>query len=420
MCLLRSPNLDSVNCRPFFWKAATGRFAIVLGVILGCMSPHVQGEEPLRPAVRSPIRGLGNIVAEIAVARQGDLLLVPVTIGGRKVKFVLDTGAVATVLDSSVAKQIGPLTPSQKNYSADFPEMFQLPESTIDGSDLHLTGDAACFDLSDLRTASGHDVGGLIGMNFLKRHVLQIDFDRGWLRFLKPDTVDLPMGTLMSRDRFNRPMLGVELIAGQTTSMLIDTGMAAPGVGEVNQAIFNELLVDRRVTIKGPAARTATVAGESIGRKGKLDRFQFSRFEHEQLGIREGTVNAVGLNFLSRYAITMDFPNDMLYLEKSNRFPAKTAFDRSGLVVLRLDGKTKVDKVHHDGPAFASGIQEGDEILRVAGERADVYTMLQLRRLLAKEDQRVHLVVRHGGEVREIDLLLEDWQHESTYDARMH
>jgi hypothetical protein len=420
MCLQRFPKTYPEKCQHFQWKPIVMRFAVALGMAFGLMAPPIQGEEQIQSAAHTPIRNDGNIVAEISVATQGDLLLVPVTIGGRKVKFALDTGAVATVLDVSVARQLGPLTPSQKNYSADFPEMFQLPEAIIDGSDLHLTGDVACLDLSGMRIASGHDIGGLIGMNFLKRHVIQVDFDRGWLRFLKPATVDLPNGTLMSRDKFNRPMLGVEFIAGRMTSMLIDTGMSAPGIGEVNQTLFNELVADYRVTIKGPAARTATVTGELIGRKGKLDRFQFGGFEHEQLGIREGTVNAVGLNYLSRYAITMDFPNDMLYLEKSNRFAAKTAFDKSGLVVLRFDGKTKVEKVHHDGPAFALGIRAGDEIIRVAGEKAEAYTMLQLRRLLARENQHVHLVVRHGHEVRECDLLLKDWQLESTNETRMH
>ena len=370
----------------------------------------VGGQEPSDFGVCSTVPPAGTTLHETKVARKGDLLLLPVTIGGRDLKFVLDTGAAANALDSSVAEKVGPLKRSAKSNPEGFPDMFEMPPATIMGAKLPLVGDVACIDLSVIRVASGHDVAGIVGMPFLKQHLIQVDFDLGRVRFLKSMPDAKAGGMNLTRDEFDRPILDVELIAGKKLPMIVDTGMAVPGIGEVDRATFRQLLDDGRVQVKGPLGRAVSVSGELTGRKGKLDRFKIANFEHQDLGIREGTLNAVGLNYLSRYLVTFDFPNNRIHLEKGKRFDEPTSFDMSGMTLVRINGATRVEMVHPNGPAFELGVRAGDKIVRVSDKESDEYSLLQLRRLLAKNGQRVRLVVQRGNEIQGCELMLKDWQ----------
>jgi hypothetical protein len=338
------------------------------------------------------------------------LLLVPITIGGREAQFVLDTGSVATVVDTTLAEHLAPLKRSEQPHVDGLPEMYELPDTYLTGSKLKIVGETACLDLSENRIATGHDIGGILGMSFLKDYVLQIDFDRGHVRFLKSVSELKQTAMKMSHDRFGRPVLTVKLATDRSVPMVVDTGMAVTGIGEVNRTIFRELLAENKVTVKGPPGRASSVSGNLVGRNGRLSSIRLGNFEHQQLGIREGSMNALGLLYLSRYQLTLDFPHDTIYLEKGDRFPEPTPFDMSGMAIVRIEGVTTVNKVHPDGPAFALGIQAGDQITYVGDKQASDFSLLQLRRLLTQDKQHVALVIRRGTEVREYDLVLRDWQ----------
>lgn len=377
---------------------------------LTVMHGTVECGEPRRSGVPAAVTDNDDILAEITVAKKGDVLLLPVTISGEKLNFVLDTGAVTNVLDRAVAKKLGPLQSSSQRYPDGFPVMFELPEAEIEGTKLPPLGDAACLDLSSMTVASGQKIDGIVGIRYLEQFKIQIDFDNGKVRFLNSTEDTLKNGMTISKEEFGRPLLDVELISGKIVPMIIDTGMAVPGVGEVNRATFRELLEADRIVVKGPPGRTISITGEMAGRKGKLDILSVGDFEHRQIGIREGSLNALGLDYLSRYHVTLDFPNNKLYLQKGQRFAEPTSFDMSGMAIVRIDGTTQVEKVHPDGPVYALGVRTGDRILRVAGKPAEAYSLLELRRLLAVNGQHVKLVVENETGVQDYDLTLKDWQ----------
>lgn len=386
-------------------------YAIVSVLSFNCVvwGDEGQGRDVSRDAHRS-VASVDGILAELQVERHGDLLLIPLKLGEHRVQFALDTGAAISVIDRALLKQIEPLSPSSRAYPKDFPEVFQLPPTTIADADVPLTGDTICLDLEQLRIASGHDVRGILGMNVLKQFVIEIDFDRGLVRFRESPPPDVNNGLDLGWDRFRRPLLDIEFDDGRVVPFIIDTGMAVPGIGEVKREIFQELVETERVVVKGPPARAATVRSDVVGRRGRLDRLRVGEFEHSQMGIREGSLNALGLGYLSRYHVTLDLPKGVIYLTKSHRFDAPASFDMSGMVLVRRDGKTKVERVHPSGPAYALGIRSGDTLVDVNSQTASSYSLLQLRRMCSVPGQQLVLRVKSGETIHDYTLRLTDWQ----------
>jgi hypothetical protein len=127
----------------------------------------------------------GNLVASVTarfkVAKDGDALLLPVTISGREHLFLLDTYCACTVFDASLPlgdpqQQRDFITGSDR---VSLP-LFNVPAVSLGGFNLQTClSTVAAVDLSKIREVSGYEIFGLIGMDFLNEHVLRIDFDKG-------------------------------------------------------------------------------------------------------------------------------------------------------------------------------------------------------------------------------------------------
>src|SRR5690349_12251002 len=84
----------------------------------------------------------GNTIAQYRVARSGDLLLIPVVIGETEHQFMLDTGAMATVLSHSLTETLAPLKRSSRSFPKGLAQRYELPDARLAGTKLRITGDA--------------------------------------------------------------------------------------------------------------------------------------------------------------------------------------------------------------------------------------------------------------------------------------
>ncbi len=64
--------------------------------------------------------------------------------------------------------------------------LFESPEAFLGPFGIQDCGEVICTDLRMLSLVDGKKISGIIGMNFLKNYVVQIDFDNGRLSFSKP------------------------------------------------------------------------------------------------------------------------------------------------------------------------------------------------------------------------------------------
>jgi hypothetical protein len=367
------------------------------GILLPFGSPAI-GED----------RGLhdSNIVMEFDTAKGGSFALAPVSFGKKTDFFVIDTGATICILDPSL--DVGAAVESLPMVGANGPfyvDIQKLPHDLKMEKLLVRPADeqVAICDLEHLRGLSGQSIFGIVGMDFLEKQVLQIDFDQGKLRLLK----SAPAGSgeaFPMPIRNHVPYLSIKTPDDREVEFLVDTGMRSSV--SVNSASFKGLLQHGLIKPNGTAYFWG-LSGKMTSRLAKYGRLSFGAFKIGDLSFEEGPLDMIGLGLLSRFVVTFDFPKQTIYLRKGKSFDRPRYGNLSGLYLLRKTGKTTIDIVENDSVAAAKGLVVDDEIVQIGTSMAEGLSVFEIIEILSQPDQTVRLRIRRNGIEFDVDLSLE-------------
>ena len=370
-------------------------------VAIACACAHTTLCPPrLQAADRDDI-----VIATFDVARNGDVLLLPIAIGDRQYQFMVDTADAHTWVDVTLQSQLESVEKTSSIGGKAYPA-YRFA-ATLDGeSHVPVTDDeAACKDFSRIRAVYGHDIRGGLGMNLLKRHVIQVDFDARRLSLLKAVSEADGREFRLIYNKRDQPMLDIELDEGETTAFVVSSA-SSRGCISLNRFRTDNLIEKGRFESRAPPSWFWTGETDKLNRRGRLDRFSLGEFQHEQVTVREASENTIGLSLLSRYVVTFDFPHSRLYLKKGKRFAEPHRCDLSGLELIKVDGETRIEDVRPQTPADAVGLQAKDQILNVDGKNASSLSLFELRSLLMQEGARVKLVVTGSPGRRQVEMQL--------------
>jgi hypothetical protein len=373
------------------------------------LSTGLNSEVP--PARTSPagVTTPEDVIERFRLTDGGPLLLVTVRFAGKSLPFALDTGSSNGVFDSSLAPHLGDPIGTRDLRTTDGKTrvpVYRSPDAELGGLSLQTGEPVAAADLRSMREGLGVEVYGLIGMDFLGRHVFRVDPDRGEVVFLRspgPDPGRRVAVTLESKV----PHVRVQLSGLPDPQLfLADTGHAAGGgTGLMRADTFDALLAQGRVR-RIDTALGASLSGQSLRRRGRVAEAELQGFRHADLIFSRSGWNVLGLNYWSRYVATFDFPGQAIYLREGSRFGQPDTHDLSGLSVVRVGGRTTVVAVDDGTPAAGAGILPGDVILKVNGTNAGDMTLTAIRRLLAVRGAKVTLVLSRGGKEQETAVAL--------------
>ena len=234
----------------------------VIGLILLCSCAT--------PPARLPV----VVVPMNKEAGAGDLLLIPLRLNDKgEHLFVLDTGAPVTMLDLSFGSELGQPTGSNRVISifgTNYTLRFRSPSLYLGDTRLQTATWVVAWDLERMSAAlsqfngSSHRLAGVLGMDCLQHYCLQLDFEGRAVRFLDSNRLhseELGAAYRLSTDRQGCPIVDGE-IANFGGFPAIDTGC-----------------IDKSKT------------------------------------------NIVGLDFLSRYVVTLNFPKHIMYLKPTPAQP---------------------------------------------------------------------------------------------------
>jgi predicted aspartyl protease len=325
------------------------------------------------------------------MADPAGLILLPVTIRGEEYLFMLDTGATYHVLDLSLRGLLGePFREGEGITSGDtIPiQAFRSPELQLAGLPLNSDQPVTCMDLEILRSGTGHDIRGVLGIVLLKEHRVRLDWEQREVAILDPsakpghtwgDVVKIDLDPLQG------PTVMAVVGGARDIAMLIDTGM--DGTLTLEPSLFG-FLVER-----GELRRTGTqllgTAGGILERPtGRLNEFRLASRAHEDLIAGQGKANAIGLRCLRRHCVTFDLANQRLYLRPSAINGQRDRDDMSGLRLIRQVGQVVAYDVAANSPAHVAGICKGDVIVGVNGKDAARMSMSQIRQILRAEPGR--------------------------------
>lgn len=350
-----------------------------------------------------------RILAEFTIEKGGDLIL-PVTFKGKEYSFFLDTGCSHTVFDTSLKHELGDVKRIERGLTASGPmeaELFDAPEAFLGPFNMQDCGEVSCINLRMMSLIEGKRISGVIGMNFLRKYVIQIDFDKGVISFLQPINAQNPdwgEELEINYDSIGWPHITGNIHDGIKVDFVIDTGNNS--TGDLGSKIFKEIISKKEM--KTSETLAATAAGTIRLREARITNLSLGSFEYQDLIFGEGIFSCLGLSFLSRHLVTLDFQNNRIYLKKGNDFKKIDETDMSGLHLLRISNKTIVHSVDEGSPAQKAGIRAKDVILKVGDRDANEYEMWELAQLKKSGDKRkITMAIKRGNDVKEVSFLLE-------------
>jgi hypothetical protein len=253
-------------------------------------------------------------------------------------------------------------------------------------------------DLTKLRQVSGLEIYGIIGMDFLRNWVVQIDFDRGQLSLLKElkvsergDPFDLDFNDM------GQPLLHhCQISDWGESDFLLDTGCV--GNGDLERQVAR-CLCQRGHAEPAGTGRKFMFRGERECHYFQLKSIALGSHRTDKLHLSDGYDNILGLGYLSHYQVTFDFPHRILYLREGKRFnlPDDGEINHSGIHLLRVNKKTIIDLIDADSTAEQSEIKVGDILVKVNDLDADTLSMHDVRRTFCKKDSTVRVIAEREG-----------------------
>lgn len=361
----------------------------------------------------------------IPFEQHNNLIIIPVTLNRYvTLKFILDTGVetailteklYADVLDLNYLRQItiaGPGVIDSVEALVANEVTFSLPGGII-GQNMNML--VLKEDYLKLSENIGDNVHGIIGYDVFSRFVVDIDYDNNILTLTDP-----------KRYKRNRKAVAIPLAIENTKPFLRAT------IKQESQKKDLDIMVDTGAShaalidftylegMNPPDQRIKTqlgrgIAGEIPGYVSRMDSVEIDQFNFEDMLISvpfDGAYNKVikrgarigtfGGELLTRFRVTFDYSNEMMYLRKGNDFKQEFEYDMSGLTLnsvgSRLD-TLKVVNIDEGTPAYNAGIEVGDIVLKINGKNLESHSLSEMFQLLrSKDGKKIRLKILRDGE----------------------
>lgn len=342
-----------------------------------------------------------------------------VTVQSKPLWFLLDTGVKPSVIDLGVARSLGlPLADSvQIGGGGKNPVLgFLLHDSSYEIVGLRdfEAPLAVAMPFDDLSRASGRPLEGILGYDFIRRFVLEIDYEHrtltlydttGWKYQGKGQSFPItfnaaghPQLRASVVDRGRSPVAGTFVVdLGSGASLILDR----PFVEE------QHFLSADRPTV--PWLEGRGIGGEIPGQVGRVDALElggfrvkhpvvvFSQAEEGPFASAEAQGN-IGAAILEKFRVFLDYPRSRIILEANRNFSRPIDYNRTGFTLSASGPNLRtytVTNVAAHSPASEAGFQRGDVLVTVDGRPAAESTLSDLR-LHFREARHCSITVKRG------------------------
>jgi hypothetical protein len=274
--------------------------------------------------------------------------------------------------------------------------------------------------LGHVARVEGRRVDGLIGGDFLARHVVEIDYARRQIAVHDPESYRPPSGATeipLNLDTGWPVVSGTITPRGGTPircQLIIDTGVR-------NTVTLFRPFAEQHGLYGAERSLRDAVTGSGVGGVSRGDVARLEAMELGSLSFAEPVAvfsrdttgifaidephGIVGGELLRRHRTTFDYPHGRLILEP---YPSTGSFefDMSGLfLAAEAPAFTRITvvSVSPETPAARAGVQPGDEIVSVDGRRGPKLRLDDARTLLRAPGAR-QLEIRRSGKLLKMRL----------------
>jgi hypothetical protein len=233
---------------------------------------------------------------------------------GENWRFLVDTGSPMTIFDRSIRGKLGPVIatePVQYAWSGGAVlNVHNAPRLFLNNT-LLLNGPRVWSD--DLRRVwPGKGIEGILGLDCLRHYCVQLDFANHVVRFLDPERA---VGTELGR-AFPLVTVGEsvfiegDLLGAGPTLYQVDTGCSV-------DAVMKPPTFRKAWEMQHPdwARQFPSGEGRTIVEAG-FPKGTFAGGTYEKLIVDGADHYFLGLRFLARHVVTINFPKHTLYLRR--------------------------------------------------------------------------------------------------------
>jgi PDZ domain/Aspartyl protease len=338
--------------------------------------------------------------------------------------FVLDSGCPVTAIEMTLARELKlPISKEQEIGGAGEGRttlgFTQVKSLTLPGLDLFPKSTWALAVNKPVSPYEGRRIDGLLGVDFLERFVVRIDYPGRTLDvFLpgefRPTGKEITVPLEKVGGHYTVPgTLGLKGGKSVKGRFIVDVGVRLPLLAAtpfVNRhELIGALSAGPRQTVGGG------LGGETTAHLGRLESLSigdlkidapFVALSQEQRSFLAGddTQGLLGAEIFRRYRMTWNLPGKQVLFEETTESRLPFEFDMSGMFLV-----TSVDDFHDvrvlsvvdGGPASKAGIMPNDVLLSVDGVATKDLTLEQIRSQF-KEDKasRILTLIRNGEQLR--------------------
>jgi len=342
-------------------------------------------------------RGGARVISEFEVGAEGDFLLLPLIINQREYPFLVSTGLSTTVVDRALASKLD-LQELKGSFGKGAKPRFGGLHSILGAAELEFPAGVEVSDYSAMQNGLELDFHGEIGMDVLRSQIVEIDFDAGTLRFLAavPPGAGEIIKTTAPNDESGIPTLPVVFPGFPAHRFIVSTARAGNSL-DITQKLLTQLEDKSKATILAEE-KGVTRSGTLNFKSARVESMQVGAFHHDGMIANSSELNAIGLSYLARYVVTLDFPRGRVFLKKGAHFRVPDSrLEMWAVTVSRENGTVRVETVGH-GPAGRLGLRPGDILESVNGHDVRRTTNWYLRRVLGRSDLSLTAIVRRGRE----------------------
>ncbi len=362
-------------------------------------------KKPLRPTISE-----SGYDTEYRITSNGDVITLPARLGGRNCSFCFETGFTRSAFVPPWDSLLGPalredtlvqISAAPTAFSVHLAPQFSVCSMTIPaGTEAY----ALQGRLADVLRLLGYRIDGMLGMSVLRHCVVQINFDRGtlkWLRTFTP-TDEIPI-RLSQAAPYLTPDALVTFPGFGFDRFTIDTGNSAANAASIEHDLFQRLenagwlsTLEQRIAICDTSASTARfVKVGYLKRVADVDSMPLPECLFMDAG--EGGANSLGMAFLRRFNLTFDFPKGVLYLKPRRHMDQPDRVNLSGLVVVRPAEDAVVHFVVPKSAADDAGVKAKDLLLRINGKEAPRLTWFEIQQELSGSGVTIPLTFRRDS-----------------------
>lgn len=331
---------------------------------------------------------------------RGEIVCIPTEVFGEKIIASVNTGSSNGSIDSSYRHRLEKLSKVVESSSPTGLhswELYRSPPMKIGATysiPFENIDPVLCYDMANLREASGIGLKAIIGMSFLKNYVLRLNFD---------DKIAAIQSSVSSREGHK---ISVDIVYGPYIKIQVsDTGLqeflvvtADTGGITLENALFDRLCERGRITLYRGSYVSASVGGNVEVRCGTIDSVELGPYCFRNVHVDEGNKNKLGLRFLERFETEFDFPNRRAYFRPGKLLHRANHFDPSGVALLQSPQGIEIWDVQPKSAGEVAGLKKGDLIVEVNGRPAHGMTLSEARNLFDQDDTELPVTVERDGQ----------------------